>query len=97
MEENKILTPEEEAKANEVVEKIKALVKEGNVNRIIVRKDDTVVLNLPVTLGIFGAVLGAATAPWALILSTIAAIGFDCTVEIEKKDGEITVIHGKVK
>ena len=30
-----------------------------------------------------------------VILATISTIGFKCTVEVEKKDGTITVIHGK--
>ena len=97
MSEEKKVTIEVEHKADEIVEKIKALVKEGNVNRIMIKKGDTIVLNLPMTLGVVGTVLGAAAAPWALILATIATIGLDCSVEIEKKDGEITVIHGKAK
>ena len=95
MSDEKKTSAEAENKANEITDKIKALVKEGNVTRIIVKKDDTIILNLPMTLGIVGTVLGAAAAPWALILATIAALGLDCTVEIEKKDGEITIIHGK--
>ncbi len=84
-----------EAKAKEIVEKIKELVKEGNVTRIRIRKDDTVVLNLPMTVGIVGTVLGAASAPWALIIAAITTIGFNCTVEVEKEDGTVTIIHGK--
>ena len=40
-------------------------------------------------------VLGLAAAPWAVILGAISTVGFKCTVEIVKKDGTITVIHGK--
>ncbi len=97
MADEKKISPETESAADEIIDKIKALVKEGNVTRIIIRKDDTIVLNLPLTLGVLGTVLGAATAPWALILATIATIGLDCSVEIEKKSGEVTVIHGKEK
>ncbi len=86
---------ETEDKANEIVEKIKELVKKGNVTYIRVRKDDRVIVNIPMTLGIVGTVLGAVAAPWALLVSTFATIGFDCTVEVEDKDGKVTVIHGK--
>ncbi len=97
MADEKNLPPEEQSKADEIIDKIKALVKEGNVTRIIIRKNDTIVLNLPMTLGFIGTVLGAAAAPWALILATIATIGLDCSVEIEKENGEVTIIHGKEK
>ena len=81
--------------ADDLVSKIKALVAEGNVSRIRIRKDDTIILNLPLSVGIIGTALGLMAAPWAVILATISTIGFKCTVEVEKKDGTITVIHGK--
>ncbi len=81
--------------ANEIVEKIKALVKEGNVTRIRISKNDTIILNLPMTVGVVGTIIGAAAAPWAIIIATIGTIGLNCTVEVEKKDGSVNVIHGK--
>lgn len=86
---------ENEKKANEIVEKIKELVKEGNVSFIRIRKDDNIILNLPMTMGVFGTVLGAVVAPWTLLVSTFMTIGFSCTVEVENKDGKVTVIYGK--
>ncbi len=83
--------------ANDIVAKIKAVVKDGNVTFIRIRKNDTVVLNLPMTVGIIGTVLGLAAAPWAVILATITTIGLKCTVEVEKKDGSIILIHGSNK
>jgi DNA polymerase II small subunit/DNA polymerase delta subunit B len=81
-----------EDKAKEVVEKIKELVKEGNVTRIRVRKDENVILNIPMTVGVVGTMIGAAAAPWALVIAAITTIGFDCAVEVEKKDGTITTV-----
>ena len=81
--------------ADDMVSKIKEIVEEGNVNRIRIRKDDTIILNIPLSVGLIGTVLGLAAAPWAVILGAISTVGFKCTVEIEKKDGTITVLHGK--
>ena len=81
--------------ADDMVSKIKEIVEEGNVNRIRIRKDDTIILNIPLSVGLIGTVLGLAAAPWAVILGAISTVGFKCTVEIVKKDGTITVIHGK--
>ena len=44
----------------DAVEKIKELVAEGNVTHIRVRKDDNVILNLPMTAGAVGAAIGLA-------------------------------------
>lgn len=71
----------------DMIEKLKAKVKEGNVDRIQIRKDDEIILKVPVNVGIIGGILGVAAAPWALIAGTIAAFGFGCKLEIVKKDG----------
>ncbi len=69
--------------------KIKELVKKGNVSRIIVRRKDDVVLNLPVNVGVVGAAVGLAYAKWVLLAGVLATIGFGCTVELVKSDGGI--------
>ena len=81
--------------ADDMVSKIKELVAEGNVSRIRIRKGDNIILNLPLSVGLIGTALGLVAAPWAVILGTISTIGFKCTVEVEKKDGTVTIIHGK--
>ncbi len=95
MEEKDARKDETESLAAEIIDKIKALVKEGNVSYIRVRKNDTVIVNIPMTLGVVGTVLGAVAAPWTLLVSTFATIGFNCTVEVEDKEGKVTIIHGK--
>jgi NACalpha-BTF3-like transcription factor len=73
----------------DLIEKLKAKVKEGNVDRVQIRKDDEIILKVPVNVGIIGGLIGAAAAPWALIAGTIAAFGFGCKLEIIKKDGSV--------
>lgn len=74
--------------AEETVEKIKELVRMGNVSRILVKREENTILDIPLNAGIAGTVLGLTVAPWALIASAIATLGFDCKVEILKTDGE---------
>ena len=86
----KLIAPEtidigEEARA--AVDKLKKKVEEGNVDRIQIRKDDKIVLSVPVNVGIVGGILGLATAPWALIAGSVAAFGLGCKLEVIKKDG----------
>ena len=83
--------------ANEVVEKLKEMVNEGNVTRIRIRKDDNIIMNLPMNVGLIGTAIGLIAAPWAVILGAISTVGFKCTVEVEDKDGTVTVIYGKAK
>lgn len=75
------------AEAKEAVEKLKKKVEEGNVDRIQIRKDDEIVLSVPVNVGIIGGILGLAAAPWAMIAGSVAAFGLGCKLEVVKKDG----------
>ncbi len=69
--------------------KIKELVKKGNVSRIVVCRNGQSVLNIPVNVGVVGAAVGLTTAKWALLAAAVATVGFGCTVEIVKADGDV--------
>ena len=45
------------AEGENVIAKIKALVREGNVRRVVVQQDGRVVAEFPLTAGVIGAVL----------------------------------------
>ena len=72
-----------------VIEKIKELVKKGNVSRIVVCRKGQQILNIPVSVGAVGAVVGLAAAKWVTLAAVLATIGLGCTVEVIKSDGGI--------
>ena len=72
-----------------VIEKIKELVKKGNVSRIVVCRKGQQVLNIPVRVGAVGGVVGLAAAKWVTLAAVLATIGLGCTVEVIKSDGGI--------
>lgn len=74
---------------NAALDKIKELVNKGNVSRVVIRKGEKVILNVPVTVGVVGAVVGITAAKWAMLAAALATVGFGCTVEVIKDDGEI--------
>ena len=77
---------------NEIIEKIKEVIEKGNMARIIIKKDDEVLINFPLTVSIVGAVL----VPWGAILGAVAAAGFGCVFEFVTDKGEVVDINGKV-
>ena len=79
--------------ANEVVDKIKELVKKGNISKISIKKDDETILNLPVNAGIIGTLV----APWGVIAGIIAAFGFKCKIELTKDDGTVIDISRRAE
>ena len=85
-------------KINGLVEKLKAAVQRGNVNRIRVMRGDEELVNIPVNAGIAGGVLGVLAGPWVLISAAVAGavakFGFDCRFELVRDDGTIDEIGG---
>ncbi|MDG6995090.1 MAG: DUF4342 domain-containing protein [Nitrososphaerota archaeon] len=62
--------------------KVRQLIHEGNVSRIIVKDEhDTVLLDMPVTVGVVGAIL----APWLAALGVIAALVTNCKLVVERR------------
>ena len=78
-------------RAESAIDRLKKAVKDGNVDRIRISKDDETILNIPVNVGVVGGIIGIATVPWALILGAIASVGLGCKIEIIKKDGSSEV------
>lgn len=65
-----------------LMEQVKKLIHEGNVRRIIVKHEGQTVVELPVTVGVVGAVL----APMLAAVGAIGAIVTRCTVEVQRRD-----------
>jgi hypothetical protein len=74
-------TEEFSLNADELVKKVKGLLHEGNVTKILVRDEQgKLLLELPVTAGLIGAVL----APWLAAVGAVAALATKCTITVER-------------
>src|SRR5690554_1742684 len=75
------VTEEFRVSGEAVVGKVKELVREGNVRRITIKNDKgKVLIEIPLTIGVVGAVL---LPVWAAI-SAIAALVANLTISVEK-------------
>ena len=72
-----------------ILNKLKELVREGNVRRIKVTKDDKVLVNIPLTVGAGAGLLGLAAAPLLTVAGAVATIGAGCKIELENTEGDI--------
>jgi hypothetical protein len=67
--------------SGELLSKLRELLHEGNVRRLVIRgHDDRVLIDIPVTAGAIGVVL----APFAVAIGILAAMATRCTIEIER-------------
>ncbi|HMS92711.1 MAG TPA: DUF4342 domain-containing protein [Candidatus Saccharibacteria bacterium] len=74
----------EEFKVNgeDLLKKVKSLIAEGNIRRIIIRnKEGKSIVELPLTVGVVGAVL----APPLAAVGAIAALVTECTIVVERE------------
>jgi hypothetical protein len=75
-------TEEFRVKGEELLAKIKQLVHEGNIRRIIIKdKDGKVLIEFPLTFGVVGLVL----APTLAAVGALAALVTEATVMVEKE------------
>ncbi|WP_324823833.1 DUF4342 domain-containing protein [Sinanaerobacter sp. ZZT-01] len=74
----------------EIIDLIKDMVRKGNIAKIIIKKEDDVLLNLPLNVGIIGTIIF----PWTAVFATIAAFGTKCRIELVKDNGEVVNVSG---
>lgn len=71
-----------EVAGEDLVEKVKELIHEGNVRRLIIRNQDgKTVFEIPVTIGVIGAVL----VPILAAIGAIATLAMKYTIVVERK------------
>ena len=75
--------------AQQIVDRIKELVKEGGASRVLLKRKGETLLNLSLNVGVIGAVVGLTAAPFAVLTAALISFGLDCEIEIEKKDGTV--------
>jgi hypothetical protein len=67
---------------DKLLAKIKELLHEGNIRRILIKSEEgKVLMEFPVTLGVVGAVL----APQLAAVGAVAALVTKCTLVVEKE------------
>ena len=68
--------------ADDLVGRVKELIAEGNVSRLIVRNErGETLLEIPVTIGVIGALF----APYLAALGAVAALATRCTIAVERR------------
>jgi hypothetical protein len=83
MDEHKVRTEEFKITGDAVISKIKELVHEGNVRRIIIKNEHgQTLIEIPLSLGVVGAIL---VPVWAAI-GAIAALAANLNIVVEKVD-----------
>lgn len=79
----KTRTEEFRVDGEKIIAKIKELLHEGNIRRVIIKdKDGKTLMEIPVTVGVVGVLL----APQLAALGAIAALLSEATIVVEKSE-----------
>ena len=83
MTDEKVRTEEFQVNGDELLAKIKELLHEGNIRRIIIKNEaGRTLIDIPLTLGVVGALL----APQLAAIGAIAALIAKGTIVVEKEE-----------
>jgi hypothetical protein len=76
-------TEEFRINGDELIAKVKELIHEGNIRRVIIRNGEgTTLVEIPLSVGLVGVAL---LPIWAAV-GAIAAVATDCTIVVERRD-----------
>ena len=67
--------------SGELVERVKALIHEGNVRRIVIRQGDRSIAEFPLTVGVVGTV----GAPILAAVGAIVALVTNCSIAVQRE------------
>ncbi|HUT68188.1 MAG TPA: DUF4342 domain-containing protein [Dehalococcoidales bacterium] len=70
----------------QVVDKVKQLIREGNIRRVRLLHEGRTVFDIPLTIGAPVAVAGILAAPVLAAIGAFAALVTECTIEVEKAE-----------
>lgn len=81
----RVIFEEIKVKGNQLVDKIREIIEEGNARRVIIKKDQRTLLEFPLSVGVGGATAAILLAPTLSAIAFVAAlIKKDVNVIIER-------------
>lgn len=69
-------------RGSQLLDRVKELIHEGNIRRIVIKQDTRIIAEFPLTLGVVGTVI----APVLAAVGVLAALLTDCTLEVDRVD-----------
>lgn len=71
---------------NQLVEKVKQIIHEGNIRRVKLIHQGRTLLEIPLSIGAPALAVGIIIAPVLAAIGAFAALVTECTIEVEKID-----------
>lgn len=75
---------------NQLVDRVRDLIEEGNVRHIRIKKDERVLLEIPLTVGVGAGAAAVFLSPMLAAIGALAALVTDITLVVERDLGDAT-------
>ncbi len=82
--EKKIRKEEFVVSGSELLNRVKEILHEGNIRRIVIKQEGKTLIEIPLTVAAIGALL----APILAAVGALAALVINCTIEVERIEKE---------
>ena len=76
--------------SNQLVDKVRELVEEGNVRRVHIKRDGKTLLEIPLTVGVGAGAAALLMTPVLAAVGALAALAADITLVIERDEDDTT-------
>lgn len=73
------------AESTAAADRLKELLREGNVRRVVIQQNGRTIAEFPLTAGVVGVVL----APVLAAVGAVAAVVKDCTIQVERDETDV--------
>ena len=69
---------------NQLLEKVKQLLREGNIRKVRLIHEGRTIIEIPLSIGAPAVAVGILAAPVLAAIGAFAALVTECTIEVEK-------------
>lgn len=73
--------------SNQIVDKVRELIEDANVKRVIIKREGKVLLEIPLTVGVGAGAAALLMNPAIAAVGALAALVSDVTLLVEREDG----------
>jgi hypothetical protein len=89
----RVTMEEMKVKGNQLVDKVKELIEEGNARSLQIRKDDRTLMEIPLSIGVGGATAAIFIMPTLAAVGALAALVSDVDIVIEREHPDVTDVE----
>ncbi|MDA1029283.1 MAG: DUF4342 domain-containing protein [Bacteroidetes bacterium] len=91
----RVTIEELKVRGSHLVDKVKELIEEGSARRLLIRKDNRTLLEIPLSVGVGGATAAIFLLPTLAAVGALAALVSDVDIVIEREEANVTDVEAE--